>query len=353
MNWFIKIYSLLFFWVASTNLYAQSPTIQLLEQGRKTSIRGMSVVSDSTIWVSGSNGSVGKSRDGGTTWTWMTVKGYEKRDFRDIEAINDTTAIILGIAEPAILLKTKDGGNSWHLVFEDSTKGVFLDAMDFIKENESYSGIAIGDPLNQEAYILTTKNAGDSWTRLISNDQPPFLKEEAFFASSGTNILFSKARKTSMVYFVTGGGASRLMCAPIPFNSSMISIPLLQGSSSTGANSIALSATGDKAVIVGGDFFKDTLSSGNCVLVQLSSNEGSVQFTQPQTNPHGYRSCVIYTSKNKLITCGTSGVDISTDGGTNWQLISRESFHVVQKAKQGKAIFLAGSNGKIAKLSSF
>jgi hypothetical protein len=70
----------------------------------------------------------------------------------------------------------------------------------------------------------------------------------------------------------------------------------------------------------------------------------------PTTRPHGYRSCVAYITGQQLITCGTSGVDISNDGGMNWQLIATESYNVCQKAKKGKAVYLAGGGGKIAKL---
>ncbi|CAN5577677.1 hypothetical protein BH10BAC3_BH10BAC3_13500 [soil metagenome] len=73
-------------------------------------------------------------------------------------------------------------------------------------------------------------------------------------------------------------------------------------------------------------------------------------FKTPKTPPHGYRSCVEYISKYKLVTVGTSGVDISNDGGNNWQLFSTQSFHECQKAKKGSAVFLACANGKIAKL---
>jgi len=114
------------------NIFAQS--IEILTTGTKTSIRGLSVVDNRTIWVSGSNGKVGKSLDGGISWIWMTVKGFEKTDFRDIEAFDDKTAVIMGIAEPAYILKTFNGGESWKLVYTDSTKGIFLDAMDFFPD---------------------------------------------------------------------------------------------------------------------------------------------------------------------------------------------------------------------------
>src|SRR5689334_985623 len=81
--------------------FSQYPTIEILTQGTKTSIRGLSVVNDAVAWASGSNGTIGRTGDGGKTWKWLTVKGFEKRDFRDIEAFDATTAIIMAVDAPA------------------------------------------------------------------------------------------------------------------------------------------------------------------------------------------------------------------------------------------------------------
>ena len=43
-------------------------------------------------------------------------------------------------------------------------------------------------------------------------------------------------------------------------------------------------------------------------------------------------------------------VDFIDDGGMNWKNISAQGFHVLQKAKKGKAVFLAGGRGKIGLL---
>jgi outer membrane protein assembly factor BamB len=122
-------------------------------------------------------------------------------------------------------------------------------------------------------------------------------------------------------------------------------LPLLQGSESTGANSIA---AWDPAhlIICGGNFLADRDTTANCFL----STDGGENWIRPTRPPFGYRSCVIYISRDTLLACGTSGVDLSVDGGMNWTLISSESFHVCQSAKKGKAVFLAGSNGRIARL---
>src|SRR5215218_2641222 len=79
------------------------PEVEILASGVNTSIRGLSVVNDNVIWTSGSNGTIGKSLNGGKTWKWIVVKGFEKTDFRDIEAFSATSAVIMGIAEPAYI----------------------------------------------------------------------------------------------------------------------------------------------------------------------------------------------------------------------------------------------------------
>ena len=328
----IKIFSILFILTTAFDGHAQTAQINTLVSGNKVSIRGLSVVNKQLIWASGNNGNVARSVDGGKNFDWIKVIGYEKRDFRDIEAFDENTAIIMGVDAPAIILKTIDGGKSWKKVLDDSTKGMFLDAMDFSDIN---NGVVIGDPIDQRVYLSKTSDQGNTWKRLESNDYAN-KDGEAFFASSGTNIkLIGK-----QVAFVSGGKSSRLF-----YSNKWYDIPLLQGKESTGGNSIAVNH-GD-AVVVGGDFSKDTITAGNCVLINLGKD---LIFTQPQTAPHGYRSCVIYLSKNVLVACGTSGVDLSKDGGKNWELISKESFHVVQKAKKGESVYLAGSNGRIAKL---
>lgn len=348
MNPLIKIFSLTLIFFCNIS-YAQ-PSIKIIDTSSKASIRGLSVVNDNTLWVSGNKGSVGKSLNGGKTWKWIVVKGYEKNDFRDIEAFDDTTAIVMGITQPAIILKTKDGGNNWYKVFEDTTKGAFLDAMDFTKIENKWIGRVIGDPINDKMYLLSTNDAGEVWNKLNNEEAANFSsfnKGEAFFAASGTNIQFSKWTNNGPIVAVSGGASSRLWCTF--YCKRVSSIPILQGNESSGAFSIAASPTIGKAIIVGGDYKKDTLSNNNCVLVEMKSMY-EFEFTKPTTYPHGFRSCVIYIDEKNLVTCGTSGVDISKDGGKNWQLISKQSFNVVQKARNGKAIYFAGDKGKIGKL---
>jgi photosystem II stability/assembly factor-like uncharacterized protein len=317
-----------------------TPSIQLLTTGPHTSIRGLSVVTNKIIWVSGSSGKVGRSLDGGKTWIWITVPGYEKRDFRDIEAFDAKTAIIIAIAEPADILKTTDGGSTWKLVYENTTPGMFLDAMEFWNIN---SGIVVGDPVNGRFFVTRSFDGGDTWHDIPFIELPKADSGEGCFASSGTNV---RSIDREGACFVSGGPNSRIFILD-----RAIDLPILQGKTTTGANSVAVKDHntlhgGQHLIVVGGDFANDTLREKNCFL----TNDGGKTWIAPTTPPHGYRSCVEYIGGHMVLCCGTSGVDISFDNGMNWQLITTTGFHVCRLAKKGKNVFLAGSGGRIARL---
>ncbi len=320
------------------NLPAQS--IELLYQEDSLSIRGLSVVSDRIIWVSGNRGRVGRSVDGGRSWRWTRVKGFEKRDFRDIEAFDANTAVIMATAEPAQMLKTTDGGRHWKVVLENHEPGMFLDAMAF---SGNKKGTVLGDPVRGRFYIAQTSDGGSTWQETDWHSRPVADSGEAGFAASGTNIQCTEAGD---LYFVSGGMRSRLFSGSQP---SML--PVVQGNETSGANSIGLRPGGRHAgilhmAVVGGNFKQDTSSRNNC----FTTLDGGQHWRAAPEPPHGYRSCVTYISTDTLVTCGTTGVDISTDGGLHWKAVARDSYHVCGIAKKGSAVFLAGADGKVARL---
>ena len=330
----------------SSGLSAQYEIKELTTQ-KGVSIRALSVPSEKTIWASGSKGMVAKSTNEGASFEWTQVKGYEKRDFRAMHAWNDQEAIIVAIASPAVILKTKDGGASWDKVYENSDSSMFLDAIHFSDQN---NGTIVGDPIGGKLFILTTKNKGASWDE-IPNDyfKSTLNNGEAFFASSNSNLIHLEKE----LVFVTGGLSSRLW-----INGTAEAMPLLQGTSSTGANSIAISPDGKRVIIVGGDFANDTIASQNIVGYQLlkiqKSNSKEVSKKQivweniNVSNPKGYKSCVEFIDNDYVFTCGTSGVDVSKDKGATWNTISKNPFHIVKKHPTKRGAYLAGSGGRIS-----
>jgi len=328
-----------FFLRSGTNGQRGLPIVETLTSGTKVSLRGLSVVNDNVIWVSGSNGTIGKTTNAGKNWKWFTVKGFEKKDFRDIEAFDAVTAVIISVDEPAYILKTTDGGDTWRVVYENKTKGMFLDAMEVWNEQ---NGIVIGDPVGKRFFIARSFDGGNSWQDIPFEKRPAADSGEACFAASGTNI---RAMDNGYA-FVSGGLKSRIFT-----RGKMFDLPIIQGKETTGANSISVYEGGKQnggkhMIVVGGDFNADTLVQKNC----FYSNDGGKVWIPPKIPPHGYRSCVEYLSKKIILTCGLNGVDYSMDGGKTFTLISKDSFNVCRIAKFGPSVFLAGNNGKVSRL---
>jgi hypothetical protein len=192
-------------------------------------------------------------------------------------------------------------------------------------------------------FVLRSFDGGKSWQEVPEEHRPVADSGEACFAASGTNV---RALDNDEAVFVSGGRKSRVF-----IRDEKIDLPLLQGSETTGANSITVwdryqRKGGTRLVVVGGDFNADSSSKGNCA---ISTDRGKT-WKQPSVPPHGYRSCVEYLDKKVLVSCGLTGVDYSLDNADTWKLISKEGFHVCRIAKIGTSVYLAGSNGRVAKL---
>ncbi len=331
------------------SLWSMSQTMVMVDSShQKTSFRGLSVVNEHTVWVSGSGGNIGRSTDGGKTWNWVNPAGFEKRDFRDIEAFDETTAIAMAVDNPALILKTTDGGRTWNKVFEKDAPGMFLDAIDF---SSSKNGICIGDPMDGRFYIITTKDGGNSWQEISFEKRPESQVGEALFAASGTNIhLETKQQKHFAAIFVTGGSSCRLhFLGGKDQPNSVITIPIQQGQQMTGANSIL--DLGNGYVVVGGDYNHPLRSDSAFFVYDVYGTPPSSELNSPQ----GYLSCATAID-GKVLVCGLRGVSagkLNDKAGSTkivgWQTLSTQAFHVIKSV--GKAVFAAGPNGKIARIS--
>jgi photosystem II stability/assembly factor-like uncharacterized protein len=318
-------------------LLSQSP-IKILIEKKGISLRGMSIPSEKVIWASGSKGTVVKSINGGESFEWIQVKGFEQRDFRAIHAWDDNEVLIVAIAAPALILKTFDGGLSWNKVYENADTSMFLDAVSFKNDK---MGTVIGDPINDTLFLLTTNDKGNHWDKINSSFWKSKVSEgEAFFASSNSNLGYLN----NSIVFVTGGLKSRLW-----IDGTAMPLLMMEGRKSTGANSIDISPDGIKFIVVGGDFMKDTLT--NDIARGFVKFNNKFQINTVFEMPNGYRSSVKFLDNDLVVTCGTSGVDVSKNAGKNWNLISNQSFHVVQHQPNTKAAFFAGAGGRIGYLS--
>jgi photosystem II stability/assembly factor-like uncharacterized protein len=313
---------------------AQNYQFSLLDSGKNTSIRGLSVVDNQVAWLSGSNGMVAKTVNG-KDFTWQQLKGFEKIDFRDIEAFSKNEAVIVSAGSPAYILKTIDGGINWNKVYENRDTAIFLDGMDFWNKKE---GIIFGDPINGVMQILQTKDGGSTWKNKSAQANINLEKGEAAFAASGTTIRTFK----NWVYIATGGKVSNLYVSKNKGKDwEKYNLPIIQGESSQGCFSFAVEK--NKIFITGGDYLKDQSSTKNFFYLDFYDWE----WKEANQSPFGYKSSIEIVGPNQLIATGTSGTDFSEDNGKTWQLLTNKGFNVCKKAKKGDLVLMAGNRGKV------
>lgn len=317
---------------------AQKYQLKPLFTDAKTSMRGLSVVNKNVIWVSGSRGTIGKSVDGGKTWQWIQPKGYEKLDFRDIQAFDHQKAVVVNAGSPAYILSTVDGGKTWRENYKNTDSAAFFNGMDFW---DGQNGMVFGDPMNHKMQLLRTDDGGLTWKNISEQLKKPMQVGEAGFAASGTSI---KTAGNGKVWIATGGVVSNIYhSANYGKSWKVFKCPILQGESSTGVFSIDFFDE-NNGVAVGGNYLNDKDNQNNVLL----THNGGKKWKKPDQPVSGYRSGVVFVTKDFLVATGTSGTDISTDGGKRWQNISNLSFNAVKTADG--LVVLVGGKGNIYRL---
>ena len=303
------------------------------------SLRGLSVVSEKIIWASGTDGTFLKTVDGGKNWTVGTVTGADKLDFRDVEAFDADTAYLLSIGngDASRIYKTTDGGATWKLQFKNQNEKVFLDAFAFWDKNH---GIAMSDPVDGFYYLLATGDGGANWKQIGEHKMPPAKPGEAAFAASGTCLI---TNGESDVFLVSGGTDARVFYSNNRGLSwSVTDTDFAKGTAGSGIFSIAMF---DKnyGAIVGGDYEKPNEITANLAL----TNDGGKSWNS-QKGLNGYRSGVAFVDGKTLLAVGSSGSDISTDGGKSRENIDVENYNSVQ-AKGRNAVWAVGAKGLVAR----
>lgn len=302
------------------------------------SFRGLSVVNERVVWASGTGGTVVRTTDGRANWDVITVPGAEKLDFRDIEAFDAKTAYILSIGngEDSRIYKTADGGKTWSLQFKNENPKAFFDA---IACWNSSTCLAMSDPVDGK-YLLIRTTDGKTWTPVDTAKMPAAGAGEASFAASGTCLIASGKRTA---FLVTGGSAARVFRSDDRGETwSVANAPIIKGTAGSGIFSIAMR---DKknGIIVGGNYEKPSATDSLAAVTR----DGGRTWTAAQ-GLRGYRSGVAYLDKKTIIAAGTTGADISHDGGKTWAKFGDENFNAVQTDGDG-TIWAVGPKGFVAR----
>jgi photosystem II stability/assembly factor-like uncharacterized protein len=325
-------------WCCTLTLLAQTWAPQA--GNTRASLRGASAVDARTVFASGSGGTWLATSDGGVTWTAAQVPGAETLDFRGIRAIDARTVYLMsaGSGDKSRIYKTDDAGAHWTLLYTNPDPSGFFDAIAFW---DAQHGIVVGDQIQGRAEVLTTDDAGATWQR---RSPPPALPNEGSFAASNTCLTLSGSRDA---WFATGGlGAVRVFHSKDRGLSwSVAATPIRNDGPSAGIFSLAF-ADPLHGVAVGGDYSKDKEDGHN---IALTSDGGRTWSPPPDAGPKGFRSAVAWLPAYKLwIVTGTSGSDVSRDGGKTWQPFDSSAFNAMTFVLGGEG-WAVGPQGRIAR----
>jgi photosystem II stability/assembly factor-like uncharacterized protein len=307
------------------------------ETGVTARLRGISAVSDTVAWASGTGGTVLRTTNGGDTWAAVTAPAAADLDFRDVDAFSDRVAYVLSIGsgDASRIYKTVDGGQSWTLQLANKDPDVFLDAMAFWSED---GGIAYSDSIDGAFVIFRTLD-GKTWERIPAAGLPPALEGEGAYAASGTNV----AVRGEHVWI--GTTASRVLHSPDRGRTWTVSQTPIATGEATGIFSIAF-RDARVGIVVGGNYQKEAEAVDNAA---VTSDGGRTW--RLSKGLAGYRSAVAYQpgSKGTWVAAGPGGIDITEDDGVTWRPLDGAGGHAIAFSPTGRVAWITGDKGRIAR----
>ena len=102
----------------------KAPELQLVTTPSNASLRGLDVVNENIVWVTGSKGTYMRTLDAGVTWKIGVI--VDSLDFRDVHAFDKNNAVVISSGSPATIFKTTDGGDTWRITYENRDERVWL-----------------------------------------------------------------------------------------------------------------------------------------------------------------------------------------------------------------------------------
>lgn len=292
------------------------------------------LIQDSIVYTANSNGTLfATDLKINTSWNLLENKKFE--EMRDLAF---TSTFLYGMQSGSYGLLAKTDGKKFIDYITPETGiwiDVFLDGMDF----SGNTGFMMGDPKNGYFSLFYSKDGGEHWIPCEGKISP--FEGEAGFAASGTNV---QVLNDSTFIFVSGGKKSRFFkSTDLGKTWKITSLPYMT-SESSGAFSIHM-ISDSVGVIVGGDYANPDLCMNTC----FYTDDGGEFWINAEEQTRGYRSCVIY-AKGVFYSCGTNGIDFSTDNGITWKPFAHGNFFAMDSDEKFLYATIPGGSFQIFEL---
>jgi photosystem II stability/assembly factor-like uncharacterized protein len=306
-------------------------------------LRGVSAVSSTVAWASGAGGTVLRTTDGGRTWQRRAVPGADALDFRDVDAIGPTTAVVLSIGpgEASRIYRTEDGGATWEERFRNADPQAFFDAVAF---GDAVHGVAFSDSVDGRFVVLTTADGGRTWIGVAPERLPAALPEEGAFAASGTNVamlgsdrIWIGTSKSRVLRSADGGRTWSVHATPVATGEA------------TGIFSIAF-RDASNGVVVGGNYQQEDDARDNLAV----TDDGGRTWVRPSgAGLSGFRSVVAWLPghERSLLAIGPRGSDWSAVDGRAWTPAAGDGYDAFSVSPRGDVGWATGAGGRIARVT--
>ena len=326
------------------------PMITNQESGSTTHFIGISPVDETVVWISGTDGTFGRTLDGGQTWKIGTVPGADSLQFRDVHGVDSETAYLLSIGSgvQSRIYKTEDGGQHWALQFTNTEPAGFFDCIGFW---DAQSGLAFSDSFEGRFYIITTRDGGTTWERIPAESLPAARSGEGSFAASGHCLTVGG---DSAAWIGTGAnekGPARVLRTTDRGQSWTYADTPIPGGPVSGITSVAV-ASEAQITVLGGDV---TDMESRAVNIAMSRDGGDTWVAAGRSSfpgPVYGASYVPGAPLPTLVAVGPEGLGFAVNDGASWTTLSTENYWSVAFASN-RVGWAIGPEGRITRISLY
>jgi len=322
------------------------PILFAQRSGTTALLQAVSAPSARVAWVSGHRGTYAITSDGGASWRAAVVPDADSLQFRDVYALDERTAWLLaaGDGDRSRIYHTTNGGQSWTLQFRNTEPRGFFDCLDFW---DARRGVAFGDAVDGHFMILTTDDAGRTWSRVPDTALPAARSGEGAFAASGTCVITGPGGRA---WISTGNAApeSRVLHTSDYGRSWSIYLTPLPAGEASGAASVAFRDT-LHGVTMGGALGRPNERGDRTAITTDGGRTWTLGGRPAMAGPVYGAAYVPRTPA--LVAVGPGGMDWSRDDATSWSRLDTLAYWSVGFARTGRAGWAVGPSGRITRIT--